>query len=70
MQSNKTPPKQPKPNNIKLTLMLILLPILVIALMIVFWVIFQENRKHPDTSELPSQTSVQQSIDQLIKDLG
>lgn len=51
-------PKLKKQGSMKLTLLLILLPLIVIILMVVFWQIFQETRKHPVISDLIQYESV------------
>lgn len=43
----------------KLTLLLLFIPLLVIALMVVFWISFQKTRKHPSYQQpTPAETVV------------
>lgn len=65
--------KQDKQSPKKLTFLFILLPILVVALMVVFWVIFQQTRKHvtaaidvPVTFQVAQTTSQYQASFEFI----
>jgi|GEM_PF-6473611 len=54
MNKNNKEPNNGRQSPAKLTFLFVLLPVLVIALMIVFWVIFKETRKQVELTEQPA----------------